>query len=292
MRCTSCGAVSTTGQFCVVCGGELSTALEPAKAAVGTRERPRPQQGSWLALQEIRLLACPRCGAPNSAARWQCARCGETFDEKAQRNGSAPELLPEDSTAVAPESARWLVLITVVACVAVVAVAAMMLVARGIGPFEQREQSTPTVAETTRATVRRVEASSPGSPGNPVRNLVDGDPATSWQVPGRGVNEWVELQLERPVQIDHLLVWNGDQRDDSSFDASNRVGEILIQFPDAEKGYTALLPDRNANVRVDVPNAPVADRIKLSIRSLYRGQAERTALGEIEALVAGVAVAD
>lgn len=292
MRCASCGAMSTGGQFCVGCGEPLSQAMEPARAAVGTRERPRPVPGSWLSLQEIRLLACPKCGAPNSAARWRCARCGETFDEDAQRNGAPPDATAEDTAAVAPESARWLVGITVVAGLAVVAVAVLMLADRGLGPFQPREQPTIPVAEARRVGVDRVTPSMPNSGDRNVLSIVDDDPTTSWHVPGPGTDQWVTLHLDEAVQIDHLLIWNGDQRDEESFVASNRIKDVMIQFGNGPKGYTAVLPDQTDNVRVDVPKAPVSDVVKLSIQSVHGGGAATTALGEVEVLVVGAPAAE
>ena len=102
MNCRFCGALSSGGQYCIGCGEPLAPALSATHAAVGTRERARPAPGAWLTLQEIRLLACPKCGAPNSAARWRCARCGHRFDGGDQDESTTTDT-SEQATAVQPE---------------------------------------------------------------------------------------------------------------------------------------------------------------------------------------------
>jgi hypothetical protein len=287
MNCSICGASSTGGQYCVGCGEPLGTTLTASRTAVGTRERARPAPGTWLALQEIRLVACPKCGAPNSAARWRCARCGEGFDERDNTDSITGETISPSTTdevAAQPESARWLVLITAAAGVAVVAVAIMMLAARGVGPFRVEEQATA-LAEAIPLAVAEVEASDHGSEGGSVQNLVDDDETTAWQVAGTGIGEWVELRFGEPVQIDYLLVSNGDQRNDSSFTAASRVKDLLIEFPNARKVYRVGLPDRSDSVRVTTQGRPpVTDVIRLKILDVHQGQTGITALSEIAAL--------
>jgi DNA-directed RNA polymerase subunit RPC12/RpoP len=254
---------------------------------VQTRERARPAPGAWLALQEIRLVACPRCGAPNSAARWRCARCGETFDDSEIAEETSAAVVAEETVTAQPESARWLVLITAAAGVAVLAVAGMMLAARGIGPFQGQEEAAA-VAEATTTPIDDVDASEQGPEGGVVENVVDGDTTTSWQLAGAGIGEWVELRFSQPVQIDHLLIWNGDQRSDSSFQSASRIRDLLIEFPDADKAYRVTLPDRRDKVRVTTDGRPpLADVIRLRIQSVYGGQTGVTAVSEINALTGG-----
>ena len=284
MSCGFCGALSSGGQYCVGCGEPLAESLSPSRTAVQTRERARPAPGAWLALQEIRLVACPRCGAPNSAARWRCARCGEAFDERDDETAVAP--LTDEPMVAQPESARWLVLITVAAGVAVLAVAGMMLAARGIGPFNAQEEPAA-VTEATATPVEEVHASNQGAEGGTMNNVVDGNTATAWQLPGAGIGEWVELRFPQPVQIDHLLVWNGNQRDEGSFGSANRIKDLLIEFPVADKAYQVTLPDRRDKVRVTTDRRPpLANVIRLRILSVYQGQTGVTAVSEISALTA------
>jgi hypothetical protein len=287
MNCSICGALSTGGQYCVGCGEPLRSTLTASRTAVGTRERARPAPGAWLALQEIRLVACPKCGAPNSAARWRCARCGENFDDSDGNDGITSEAAPAEDVAAQPESARWLVLITAAAGVAVLAVAVMMLAARGIGPFNA-EQDATALAEAVSIAVAEVSASDRGAEGGSVDNLIDGDQATAWQVAGAGRGEWVELRFGEPVQIDYLLVSNGDQRSDTSFAAANRVKNLLIEFPTARKVYRVGLPDRADSVRVTTKGQPpVTDVIRLKIVDVYGGQTGITAVSEIQVLRQG-----
>lgn len=282
MSCQVCGVTSVGGQFCVACGQPLSSVLTSTPTAVTTHEQERPSRNTWLAFQEIRLLACPRCGAPNSAARWQCARCGETFDDRANDEPSGEVTLPEDAPPVQPESAPWVALITVVVGVAAVAVAVAMLASRGVGPFGPAEADVP-VPQAAQATVAEVRTSTTAADSTQ-GNIADGNPATAWRTDGDGAQQWVELRLASMVEIDHLLVWNGDQSSSRSFTGTDRVRDVLIIFPDADKQYTATFPDRNANFRVDMPDPPITGRIRILVESVY-GDAGQAALSEIEALV-------
>ena len=290
MSCVVCGVTSNGGQYCVGCGQPLRPVLMPATTSVAVREAPRPPRNAWLSLQEIRLLACPKCGAPNSAARWHCARCGTSFDEQdaddaAPVEGGAPS---EDAAAVPPEAAPWLTLITVVAGVAVVAVAAVMLASRGVGPFE--EPDTAAVAQATSVPIGDVEASSAVDADSGPGMLIDGDPGTAWRADADGA-EWIELEFDEPARVDHLLVWNGDQVSDASFAGTNRVTEALIIFPDVGKGYRAEFEDIDDNFRIDIPDAPTADRIHIEVVTTHGGH-DLTALSEIEALASTSPVAE
>lgn len=286
MSCAFCGALSSGGQYCVGCGEPLGPALTASRTAVQTRERARPAPGAWLALQEIRLLACPKCGAPNSAARWRCARCGEAFDERDGEERST-EQTSDDVGATQPESARWLVLITAAAGVAVLAVALMMLAARGVGPFRDPTQSIA-LTEAAATHIDDVNASDPGKEDGVVQNVADGDMTTAWCPQGAGIGEWVELRFDQPVQIDHLLIWNGDQRSDANYKAASRIKDLLIEFPEADKAYRVKLPDRRDKVRVTTDGRPPLARvIRLRILTVYSGQTGVTALSEISALTQG-----
>ena len=290
MSCQVCGVTSVGGQFCVACGRPLSSVLTSTATAVTTREREQPSRSTWLAFQEIRLLACPKCGAPNSAARWQCARCGETFDDRADDEPSVEVTPPvEEAPPVQPESAPWVALITVVVGAAAVAVAVAMLASRGVGPFGSQEPAAP-VTQAAQATVADVRASATAADSTQ-RMVADGDPTTAWRTDDDGGDQWVELRLASAVRIDHLLVWNGDQSSNRSFTGTDRVRDVMIIFPDGDKRYTATFPDRNANFRVDMPDPPFARRIRILITSVY-GDAGQAALSEIEALVNSTAPAE
>lgn len=290
MSCAVCGVTADGGQYCVGCGQPLTPVLAPATTSVAVREAPRPPRNAWLSLQEIRLLACPKCGAPNSAARWHCARCGTRFDEHAADEVAPPEAAAPttEDAAVQPEAAPWLTLVTVVAGVAVLAVAAVMLASRGVGPFDAPEATA--VAQATAVPIRDVEGSQAVDADSGPRKLMDGDTSTAWRADADGT-EWIELQLDKPVRVDHLLVWNGDQASDTSFAATNRVTEALIVFPDVEKGYRAPFEDIDDNFRIDIPEAPTADRIHIKVEHT-RGGHDVTALSEIEALVSTAPVAE
>jgi hypothetical protein len=285
MSCQICGETSGGGQYCVGCGQPTPALLASTATAVETRQRQRPNRNPWLEFQEIRLLACPRCGAPNSAARWQCARCGHTFIDDSSDEEPSAEIspAPQEVASTTTESAPWVALISVVVGVAAVAVAVAMMASRGVGPFAAPEDVAP-VASVEPAPVKvRASGSGPGGVGP---NIADGSIESAWRTSGPGTDEWIELRLDSETRIDHLLVWNGDQHDAETFNNLNRVRSVLITFPDGGKSYTAEFPDRSGNFRVDMPNPPVARRIRIDIISVYGGN-DHAALTEVEALING-----
>lgn len=284
MSCQVCGNRSASGQFCVSCGQLLATS---AATAVGTQERERPQRTSWLAFQEIRLLACPRCGAPNSAARWRCARCGHGFTEAADDTPSAELTPPEaEAPAVQPESAPWLAVITGVVGVAAVGLAVALLVARGFGPFGGDGPATP-VSHATQATVEKVRAST-NEAGAGAELVHDGDVATAWHSFGAGDVQWIELRLASPAKIDHLLVSNGDQRSTGAFDETARVRDVVITFPDVDRSYTAEFPDSTGRFRVDMQDPPVSSRVRIVVENAWDGRDEPVSLAAVD----GVALSE
>lgn len=283
MSCQVCGITSAGGQFCVSCGRLLATSA----TAVSTQERERPQRSSWLAFQEIRLLACPRCGAPNSAARWRCARCGHGFTDAADDTPSA-ELTPPEAEAppVQPESAPWLALITGVVGVAAVGLAVALLVARGVGPFGGAEQPTPP-SQALNAPVEKARASTTAA-GAGADLVHDGDAATAWHSFGAGDVQWIELRLASPAKIDHLLVSNGDQRTTSTFAETARVRDVVITFPDVDRSYTAEFPDSSGHFRVDMENPPVSSRVRIIVKNAWGAHDEPVSLAAVD----GVALSE
>lgn len=284
MSCRICGTHAADGQYCMACGQPFDAVAGTSATALATRRRP--ERSTWLAFQEIRLLACPKCGAPNSAARWRCARCGETMDDQtpdvAAPPGARADDTPDEPATVQPESAPWLAVITGVVSVAAVAVAVAMLVTRGVGPFGGEEPTAlPTFEE---APVEDISASAARGAAD---NLTDEDTATAWRVNGDGAGHWVEIALEEPVQIDHLLVWNGEIGEAGT----NRVKDVLITFPDAERSYTAEFLADEATFRVDMEDPPVSSRIRIEIRSAH-GDAGRTGLTGIKALMPAASSGD
>jgi hypothetical protein len=156
-----------------------------------------------------------------------------------------------------------------------------MMASRGVGPFASAEDAAP-VASVAPADVKvRASGSGPGGVG---AHVADGRMESAWRTSGPGTDEWIELRLGSETRIDHLLVWNGDQRDPDTFSNVNRVRSVLITFPDGGKSYTADFPDRSGNFRVDMPDPPVARRVRIEITGVY-GHNDHAALTEVEALI-------
>jgi hypothetical protein len=252
MRCARCTAeMGDATRFCTRCG-------EP-----------------------LQLVHCPECDVANAASRRFCGRCGTAL-----RGEASPAAPPAGGPVPSgPGVPAALLVVTVLAALAIIGVVLTILSARGVwlfaGPGEPEAPEEPVAAE-----VVRVTASSEVPPSGDVvygaTNLVDGDESTAWKegVAGDGEGEWVELTLPAEVALVRLLVWNGYQQP-GRFDEHNRVARARIEV--GERSFTADLLDVEGPQAIDLPEAVVADRVRLTILGVHTGlRYEDTAVSRLE----------
>jgi hypothetical protein len=114
-------------------------------------------------------------------------------------------------------------------------------------------------------------------------NLLDDDPATVWieAASGRGVGEWIELELGGTREVTRLLVWNGDQRE-GEFSSSSRVGQVRIEI--GERTFTADLLDIRGPQAIDLPEVVEASSLRVTILEVAAGgtRSDEAALSGIE----------
>lgn len=266
--CQRCEAPGQTGKYCTQCGYDL----RPPEPVVVVPSHRRP-------VRAAEVVTCAACGAANAASRRTCARCGLPLRDVAvvppppATGGDFGPPVRARARRVSP----WLAGAVVLSACIVLGLAAVVLAQRGIGPFggAGRDRGGPDVVE-----LRVLRASSALGDAQAGR-LVDGDPRTPWieGMPGPGIDAWVDLALGGRVEIQRLLVWNGDQSP-GSFARRNRVRGLRIHV--GGERFSVELLDAEGPQAVELPRAVTADRIRLQIASAYGGRlGTETALSEV-----------
>lgn len=107
-----------------------------------------------------------------------------------------------------------------------------------------------------------------------VNNLFDSRPDSAWATNGKitnGIGEKIDLQLEKPLSITGLTLWNGYQRSETHYRANARPSEIKVLI-NGEMEFKLPLKDVMGPQTVNFPN-PVENVTDLSvyIEKLFTG---------------------
>lgn len=277
MTCKRCGAAVADGaKFCTACGFDLrATATRAAEA-------PRPEP-------VVLLVDCPACGSRNAASRVRCGRCEGELDDRGGEllavpiHGGVRTDEQKPATAQERESARVLIVVTLLAGLAVLAVLFSIVQGRG------RDTTTAATAapeDAERLEVVAVEASSvlPAAAAVTYQPamLLDGAADTAWNegAAGPGTGEWVELTLARPVVISRVVLWNGYQKG-PAFVENGRVQTLRIDV--GPRRFTVGLLDVQGPQAIDLPTPVTAAVIRLTIEAVYAGaRYADAAISEVE----------
>jgi hypothetical protein len=286
-RCPRCDAAQEGGaKFCVRCGYDLRVPTgADAEPDAGERASSTPAR-----IVDVRLTACPACGATNAESRRFCGRCRADLDDP--YGGPQPLAPPDDEVEVwVPDAeaehvtpAVFIVAVTL-AGLALGGVILTILSAQGIGLFAgPPEPEGP--PEPVALDVRQARASSELPPSGDVTyvaaNVLDGNAESAWSegASGDGTGEWIELVLTHPAEVSRLVVWNGYQKD-RHFDDNARVARVRIEL--GERRFDADLLDVRGPQAVDLPETVRTDRVRLTIMGVHAGRRyEDVALSNIE----------
>lgn len=239
--------------------------------------------------EPTRVLArrCPSCGVPNEASREVCRRCGVDLEsgEELPELTATPD--PFTATPVLPRRRRtrwWLPLLAIGAVAAAVLVGLSVV---GIGPlapapelpsasFRPERYSEDAVADLPLAFIATLTAR-PAAGGRDFDRdqLADDDLTTAWQAdPGGrpdGQLEAVELWLDEPGWVSHLLVANGDQHHQGSFATAARVERLRVRV-DGGRVRTAVLLDLPGRQQIALDEPVLTTTVRLEILSEFPGE--------------------
>jgi hypothetical protein len=246
----------------------------------------------------VLALRCPSCGAPNGGTRELCRACGVDLQsgEELRQPAATPD--PFTTTPVLPRRRRarwWLPLVAILAVAAAVLVG---LSVAGIGPlapapelpsasFRPERYPEATAANLPLAYLATLTARpSEGGRGFDRDQLADDDLTTAWHAdPGarpEGRLETVELLLEQPGWVSHLVVANGDQHDQGSFASAARVERIRLRF-DGGRIRTAVLLDLPGRQEVALDEPVLTTTVRLEVLAEFPGEeGQGVALSDVD----------
>jgi hypothetical protein len=253
-----------------------------------------------VAGEPTRVLArrCPSCGAPNEGTREVCRRCGVDLDsgEELPRLTATPD--PFATEPVLPRRSRTRWWLPVVAVLAVAAAVLVGLSVAGVGPlapapelptatFRPERYPEDAVADLPLAFIATLTAR-PAEDGRGFDRdqLADADLTTAWHAdPGArpdGRLETLELFLDRPAWVSRLVVANGDQHDQQSFEVAARVERLRVRF-DGGRARTAVLLDLPGRQEVTLDEPILTTAVRMEVLSEFPGaDARGVALSDVD----------
>ena len=126
--------------------------------------------------------------------------------------------------------------------------------------------------------------------------ITDGTLDTAWAEgkDGSGYGEWVELQLPEAVPMWGIRVWNGYQktRNDkfgNRFNINERVEAVLVEWGGKKKVFVLQDTENPQDLELD---GTITDKVRLSIRGVYKAKYPDTCLSEVAVITGPAYVAD
>ncbi|MEE8601031.1 NADase-type glycan-binding domain-containing protein [Euzebya tangerina] len=257
--CPHCDApVMADQRFCTNCGGSLTAAAEVAADLTDQKA--------------ARLVECDVCGAGNAQSRPLCAVCSAPLRDEIPGGDALPEELDTPVTATSPDGPErrdvpTLVLSLVILAALVTAGVMLSLLSSRFGPLD--DEAIPT------GVALQAASASSALGDHPASLAIDGDTATAWTeaASGSGQDQWLEVTMASEVSVSRILLWNGDQRDDTRFDENGRAAAIRIEVTDdvADRQFRVVLEDTSGPQQVDLPEPVVTDRVRVVVEDAIAG---------------------
>ena len=312
MHCPRCETTATPGaRFCRQCGVRLP---DTAPGDRGPTSRTRPvdaggspgpravpadddahgagsEEGETAAISTIGVAAatrrtCPSCGAPNSARRELCGRCGADLEtggslpRPSERTPSQPADPPPD----APSARRWVA--PVLGVVLLIGIIVLALGLAGLGPFagqvgmpsaEFDGQAYTGDPEDLLLTdiAARTTLEDTGGENFDAAQMADDNPDTAWNNDGErfedGVGEVIDLFLSEPAWVERVLVTNGYQLDSDTYAANARVKRAGISFDGGERVVANLLDLGLERQAVELPEPLLTTTVRIEVLESFPG---------------------
>jgi hypothetical protein len=245
-------------------------------------------------------IACPACGVGNDPTRRFCRRCGTSLATATVvrlswwrrllnwlrgRRGHAVGYRPRGRRTGGGRV--WPVLVFLLA--AVLAVAAIPnlrgYVGRGIGAVRDRINGV--------SQVDPVRATASSGTKYPADNIKDGVNNVYWapdKPAAEAVDQWVALDLAKPVRLEYLVFTTGVSTSRQEFLAQGRPENVELTLTSTggqTKTVAVRLQDKTGEQKVALTGDGVT-KIQVTIKSVYGAQPERlVAIAELEVFVRG-----
>lgn len=249
------------------------------------------------------LQECPNCGAPNSARRSICGRCGAvlaTGEQPTPRDVGAESTAGETGRLArdGPGTGRLVAMVVVVG----VLLGALIggLIALDTGPFgdssagEELPEAPPFTparydTDPTGLTITAIGATSTHEPlGDETYDaaqMVDRDLATAWNNAGarnpNGIGEVVAVEFDGPVWVHELVLGNGVQSSDGDFLGNARLRKARVRFDGGEVFEITFLDQPGLQV-VELPDPVLTTGAMVDVLEAFDGDTyEDLALAEL-----------
>jgi hypothetical protein len=303
--CPDCGTEATPGgRFCRACGAPLDPTdpgrgrrVAPPLDDEDTGELPRMRARTATAggalgstassdPSDPAIRACRNCGAPNSARRELCGRCGADLDTGELT--ARPEPRPYPPTVVEEDDPvrRWAA--PVLAVLGVAALLMLGLALAGLGPFDRG----PTVPE-ARFDAQRYDEDGERLPLSDIATrstlppqggasfaadrMVDDDLSTAWNSDGggdgpeHGIGEVIDVVLAEPAWIGRIVVANGDQRDPDTYAANARVKRAQVTLDGGITFVVNLLDEGLGEQAVEFREPVLTTSLRIEVLDTFPG---------------------
>lgn len=117
-------------------------------------------------------------------------------------------------------------------------------------------------------------------------NVLDNNLDTAW-VEGNddyGINEWIELKNQNEEKIQKILLRNGFQESDESYNNNSRIKKLKITFSD-NSSIIKDIADSNDEILIDLDKIVTTSSIKFTILDVYPGSKYKdTCITEIKVI--------
>lgn len=311
MQCPRCHTRAAAGaRFCRHCGAPLEPQADPrrtatpaATATASSLSPSRDVQAGHVDEADTTTLptptgdgtssvACRACGAPNTARRELCGRCGADLETgvvpPAAEDGPAPT--PSRRPASAGRGGQpagglslWLMAAGLLALVGAIVLGLSLA---GLGPLAE-DPSLPEAEFSSEAygggaaplLLSEVAASTTlqedGGESVDATRMVDGDATTAWVSDGSrfedGVGETIDLFLAEPSWVERLVIDNGVQRDAESYADHGRIRRAELVVDGGERLSVRLEDLALQRQAIELPEPRLTTTVRLEITETFPG---------------------
>ncbi|MDX1510308.1 MAG: zinc ribbon domain-containing protein [Nitriliruptorales bacterium] len=236
-------------------------------------------------------ISCPNCGAPNSARRSLCGRCGAdlktgTVAPRPAPRPIAPASPAEPRASERDRATRGRTIALIVGAGILIGGLIGAAVGLGLGPLGDDDEELPPATfvpgmygdesaslplfEVATSTIRPAE----GGVTFARERMFDGDLTTAWKNSGEtnanGIGEVIRVELTSPAWVTEIVLANGDQSDGVAFTNYARIHRVTARM-DGNVVVRLTFIDREGQQAARLPEPILTTAIRLEIDETFAG---------------------